>query len=154
MKNIIYLTMTHIFFLLQSQMIQAQSYGQNLDQLQWLLGTWQRTDGKPGVEAFETWIKISDHVYEGKGVTRKGNDTVFVENLKILIRDDQAFYVATVSHNAAPVYFKITQASQTGFTSSNPEHDFPKEIKYQLINNKIKATIAGNGKSIEFNFKR
>lgn len=154
MKKSIYL----LFLLLLSQYTNftfAQSpTGNDFSHLNWLDGTWQRTDAKPGYEAFETWSLIAENVYQGIGVTLKGSDTVFVEHLKLMIKDNQIYYVATVSEEAGPVNFKIIAVNDDGFVASNPAHDFPKEIKYQLLNNKIRATISGNGKSIDFNFER
>ncbi len=142
-----------LFIAALSAMGQSASV-KDLSQFEWLEGTWQRTDAKPGYQAYEKWSIVNNQEYEGIGVTIKGRDTVFVEKLKLIIVDNAAYYVANVSSNASPVNFKITAFDDEGFISSNPSHDFPKKIQYKRHANKIKATISGNGKSIDFNFKK
>lgn len=132
--------------------IPCQQAKNNLKSMEWLLGTWQGTNTKPGHTAYEKWEKTSKQGFKGVGVTLKEKDTVFVEKLKIVVKDNKLFYVAEVSHNAALVYFQITKQETTGFVALNPEHDFPKEISYRLDDEKLKARISGNGKSVEFNF--
>jgi hypothetical protein len=62
--------------------------------------------------------------------------------------------VADVPENKEPVYFKLTTITDHSFTCENPQHDFPKTISYIKDGIKLKATISGNGKSIEYLFDR
>ncbi len=153
MKNLTILTVFAISCLIPGLAF-SQLSSDKLSQFSWLEGSWKRTDAKPGYEAFETWWKVSNKEYHGIGVTLKAGDTVFVEQLKLIQKQDELFYVATVSPQAGPVYFKIVASKEDGFTASNPNHDFPKEINYNLNENRIKATISGDGKSIDFHFKK
>lgn len=130
----------------------GQQTKNNLKSVEWIIGTWQRTNTKPGQTAYEKWEKTSKGEFRGMGVTLEGKDTVFVEKLKIMAKDNELFYVADVAHNKAPVYFKFTKLGATGFVSSNPAHDFPKEISYQLAGEKLQAKISGDGKAIGFDF--
>lgn len=127
------------------------SIAQSVDDFSWLEGTWQRQNTKPGSSAFETWNQ-SEGMLSGMGVTLKGTDTVFIEKLKIVNQKDTWYYVAEVSHNAAPTYFKITSFGKEGFVCENPDHDFPKKIVYALEDDRLIATISGDGKSIPFTF--
>jgi hypothetical protein len=77
-----------------------------------------------------------------------------LEKLKIVSRPDGIFYVADITENKAPVYFRMTEISNTGFICENPEHDFPKKISYQKDGSKLKATTSGNGKSNDFFFEK
>ena len=122
--------------------------------LGWLEGTWNRTDIKPGHSGHERWARVSDTEWEGLGVTMKGNDTAFVEKLKLVIKDNAIYYVSDIPENKGPVDFTITAISDTGFVCENPGHDFPKKIAYQNEGNKIKATISGDGKSIDYLFEK
>jgi len=126
----------------------------NFKKLEWLVGTWNRTNIKPGKSSFERWEKKSEFELRGIGVTMNGNDTAFVEKITILIKDNSIYYVADVPENEKPVYFKLVEISNTGFVCENPEHDFPKKISYQVNGIDLKAQISGDGKSIDYLFKK
>lgn len=125
--------------------------GQSFDDLNWLEGKWERQNVRPGTTAFEVWEK-TDQGYEGMGISMKGADTVFVEKLSIAEKDGELYYVAEVSSNKAPTYFKITSLSETGFVSENPQHDFPKKIAYTLEDKKLTAVISAGEKAMGFVF--
>jgi len=126
----------------------------NFKKLKWIEGTWRRTDSKDGQSGHERWLKSTPHELRGYGVTMKGQDTLFVEKLRILIKEDNLYYVADVPENQNVVYFKLTEITNSGFVCENPDHDFPKRIAYQAENNKLKASISGNGKSMDFHFEK
>lgn len=83
-----------------------------------------------------------------------GADTSFVEKLRIVTKDNKLYYVADVPENKESTYFLITGVTATSFICENPEHDFPKKIVYQHEGNTMKATVSGNGKSIDYFFER
>ena len=122
--------------------------------LEWLLGTWNRTNAKPGKSAHERWEKTNVFELRGIGVSMQGKDTTFVEKITILIKDNNIYYVADVPENKKPVYFKLVEISNSGFVCENPEHDFPKKISYQLNGVELKAQISGDGKAIDYLFKK
>jgi len=126
----------------------------DIKKLNWLQGTWTAKDLKPGLSGEERWTKISDSLWQGSGVTLKGNDTAFVEKLKIVSKGNHLYYVADLSENKAPVYFIFTSITENMFECENAGHDFPKKIKYQKEGNKLKATISGSGKSIDYLFEK
>ena len=132
----------------------AQQANVDFRKLDWLEGTWTMTNVKSGRSAHEIWQKISSSEWSGLGVNMKGSDTVFVEKLKLLIKDGNIFYIADIVENKEPVYFKFTSISNDGFVCENPKHDFPKKISYQKDGEKIMATISGDGKSIEYLFEK
>ena len=129
-------------------------YSQDIKDLKWLEGTWNREGLKEGQTATETWEMNGDNAMIGWGITKRGEDTVFVEKLEIVKKYDDLFYVADVAHNAAPVYFKIVKLSKGTFICENPAHDFPKKIEYMLNGNKLVATISGDGKEVPFYFTK
>ena len=122
--------------------------------LSWLDGKWVNTNPEPGTSAYEQWSSISAKEKKGEGITMKGKEIVFQEKLKILIKDGSIYYVADVRENKEPVFFKFMELSDHGFVCENPDHDFPKKISYQLDREKLKATISGDGKEIDFFFER
>lgn len=128
-------------------------HAQSIKQLKWLSGTWERQSPKQGQSAFESW-GITKNELSGLGVSMKGTDTVFMEKLSIIKKDQDLYYVANVSQNAAPTFFKITSISKRGFVSENLQHDFPKKIEYLLEGEMLTATISGGGKEIPFVFTK
>ena len=124
----------------------------DFDKLKWLTGTWKRTGLKPGQSGTETWSVTSATELTGKGITMRGADTVVVEKLSIIIKDNEIFYVADVTGSPKPVFFKMTSITADGFVCENPEHNFPKKIAYTRVDGGIHATISGDGKSVDYNF--
>lgn len=131
-----------------------ESPQQKFKKLEWLVGKWTRTNPQAGESGYETWAKITDSRLTGKGVTLKGKKTIFVENLEFIIRGNDIFYTVKVTGEKQATDFKLTALSKDAFTCENPEHDFPKKISYKRIGNVIKATISGNGQSMDYNFTR
>lgn len=140
-------------FQIQSSIAQTISE-KDFDKLSWLEGIWIRTNAKPGRTAFESWKKETGNEWTGIGVSLKGQDTLFVEKLKIIVKDKAIYYVADVKENNGSVYFKMTELTSDGFVCENAQHDFPKMIAYKREGNNLKATTSGNGKSIDFLFTR
>jgi hypothetical protein len=130
----------------------SQNAQHDFKKLQWLNGTWNRTNVKPGRTATETWLKQSPEKLIGNGLMLKGTDTVFTEKLQLIIKDNSVFYVADVPGNNGLVYFKLTTVTDTSFVCENPAHDFPKKIAYTLTRGKLNATVSGNGKAIDYVF--
>jgi hypothetical protein len=122
--------------------------------VEWLVGSWTRTNAKPGRSGVERWTKLNAHELKGLGVNMKGTDTTFVEKIRLVAKDGELFYVADVPENKSEVFFRITELSSTGFVCENPQHDFPKKIAYKLEGNVLKATISGNGKEMDYLFIR
>jgi hypothetical protein len=144
-----------LFFFIQS--IHAQSAKEasaKFEKIQWLVGQWNRTNAKPGRSGIEEWEKISSSVLQGRGVNMKGQDTAFIEKLRIILKDNELYYVADVPENNSVVYFKCVKLTEDEFICENQAHDFPKVIAYKREGSKLKATISGSGKSIDYLFER
>jgi hypothetical protein len=143
-----------ILVLLFSQVAfsQPESVQQKLKDLSWLEGTWNRTNVKPGRAAHERWVRTENNDLQGWGVSMNGSDTSFVEKIRIALKDNELNYVADVPENKEPIYFKFTELTATGFVCENPTHDFPKKISYRLDGKNLKATISGDGKSMDYLF--
>lgn len=129
------------------------SAAQQSDPFSWLIGQWNRTGMSPGKEAREIW-NVENGVLKGMGISLKNGDTTFVEKLSIRQIDGQYYYIADVPQNPEPVKFKITEMRSGFFLAENPEHDFPKAIRYELNNDRLEAEISGNGQVIPFVFQR
>ena len=72
----------------------------------------------------------------------------------ILEIEGKYFYEATVPHNPGSVQFELTILSDSGFTSENPKHDFPKKIEYQWNGDSLWVTISDDERLVKFNFKK
>ncbi len=133
---------------------QKTSPSSQLKQLSWLEGKWSRTNVKPGRSGYEEWKKVSPTSWKGQGITLKGTDTSFVEQLALEVRQDTLYYVAVVAENNGPVYFRISGVNANGFTCENPGHDFPKKIVYLRNGNELRVTTSDEKKSIDFLFQK
>ena len=151
MKNILVLLLV---FVINYNDLKAQVTAKDFVKLKWLTGEWEGTNTKPGTTRIEKWWLNSDNELQGEGIVMKGSDTAFVEKAKLIIKDNGIYYVADVPGNKESVYFKLTSLSDHSFICENPKHDFPKKISYTNDDNNLKATISGNGKSIDYFFKR
>jgi hypothetical protein len=132
----------------------AASAQTDVTKLDWLTGTWTRTNAKPGRSGAEVWTKKSATEITGRGISMKDADTTFVEKLKIVSKDGKLFYVADVPGNSTETWFEFTSVTDRGFVCENPKHDFPKKIVYKLDGSNLKATISGDGKAIDYLFVR
>jgi hypothetical protein len=126
----------------------------NIDDLNWLEGKWNRTNVRDGRTAFEQWKRLSPEVFTGIGAILSEDDTINIEKLQIMARNDTLYYVAEVPENQRPVYFTFTEISPTSFTCENQQHDFPKVIRYVLRDEILTATISGGDKQVDFVFKK
>ena len=122
--------------------------------LSWLEGTWTRTNAKPGRSGAELWTRGQGNELIGRGISMRGADTTFVEKLKIVIKSGDIYYVSDVPENPRPVDFKFTFIDDRSFVCENPAHDFPKKIAYYKDGDNLKAVISGDGKEIEYLFRR
>ena len=124
----------------------------------WLLGHWQRSNlSRPGQQGFEIWEKAADQSLKGTGILLQGSDTLFKEELQIVIRDDDFYYLA-LPQTTSPenwVAFKIKELDQQHFKSENPDHDFPKVISYFLESaGELRAKISGGETEQHFLFRK
>ena len=122
-----------------------------------LLGVWEGIQDS-GIY-HEEWRKLSDNSLEGRAYLLKKGEIVNPENLKIVIEDGEVYYVADVSHNEAPVRFRMTSSSDTILVFENPSHDFPQKITYDLAEEGwlkaiIEAEREGNVRRVEFRLKK
>lgn len=120
----------------------------------YLIGNWERTNGRPGTQTMESWKKLDNQTYKAISVTLKGKDTVYMEHCTIRKEEGNYYYIADVPQNQNPTKFKIVEFTNESFKAVNPEHDFPREINYRVSGNTITASISGGEKQIDYNFKK
>lgn len=123
----------------------------------WLIGRWELQP--KSLKVFEEWSAADDQkTLIGISYRINGADTVITEEIKIVFQDNSFLYIPDVAGEQGPVPFKFTQYDVKSFAAENPEHDFPKSIRY-VFNRKessdwLDATIEGNGKKISYTFVR
>ena len=153
MKKLL-LLLTMAFLFISNDSFCQSSDKNELSDLNWLVGQWERQGMKPGKSGHERWEPAAGNMMHGWGVSFQGQDTTFVEKLKIVKKDNSVYYVADVPENQTPALFLMTEISADGFVCENPDHDFPKKISYKREGDILNATISGDGKEVIFKFIR
>lgn len=123
-----------------------------LPQFDWLVGNWLRQNDAEGKTTYEQWTKKSETEYVGKGFTLANEDTVFSEDLRVIL-DNEEWKLEVTGVNESPTYFVFNQYTASSFSCVNPENEFPKQIDYQGHIDSLVATISGDGNEMSFIFK-
>jgi hypothetical protein len=127
---------------------------------QWLLGSWE-SQRKAGMMV-ESWSVLNDSSLAGISLLYKPvGDKQLLEEVELVCRNENYFYIASApgQNGGDRVSFQIRQYSDSGFLAENPQHDFPRRIRYRLIGkDSILATIDGGEanpeQKVEFSFRR
>jgi len=114
----------------------------------WLIGTWQ----EEGKSSFEVW-KESNELLSAESYKMKDGNKIVTEEIKLIKKGNEFFYVPDVAGPQGPVEFKISSYGKNNFSAENPAHDFPKKISYEKIDDThLKATIGDANKIISYTF--
>jgi len=99
----------------------------------WLTGTWEMRRSAGG-NRLEIWTQKNDESLTGKGLRIEEKDSFLLEKIELVYRDDQFWYIPTVSdqNNGEPIEFKLSKTEGSIYTFENPNHDFPQRIIYQF----------------------
>lgn len=124
----------------------------SLKTLEWLEGHWVNTSQSKTIN--ESWQKISDGTFEGKGwVESHDGRRLSQESLRLVKMGSKVFYLAKVAHNPLPIAFEATNCDLQTAEFSNPQHDFPNQLIYNKSAESLKVNIRGNdGKGFDINF--
>jgi hypothetical protein len=142
-------TFISLIFLCIPSYAQQQEFG-------WLLGTWKLKDKN----VYEEWSKSKEpDELEGRSYRIKDKDTTISEVIRMRYNNDAFYYIPDVAGDQEPVFFKITKYDAHSFVAENPQHDFPKIIRYNYQRREgssdlIEAVIEGDGKVIQYTFVR
>ena len=131
-----------------------------LSDLDWILGSWQM-EKKNGL-LIESWQQANDSTLDENSYLQKtSGEKKLLERVQIVFREKNLYYIPTVSdqNDQQPIKFLISVASNKKSIAENPEHDFPKRIIYELINqDSLHARIDGGPsmpeKKSDFNYSR
>jgi hypothetical protein len=125
------------------------SFAQNLNELNWILGTWEMVEDV--ATTTETWELQDDSTFVGNGITMQGENIVFQEGLRIEYRKAAVTYIAVLPDKTA--YFKMTDSSTNSATFEDPANDFPNKLVYELNGDKMDITLFGIQDGEEQNMK-
>lgn len=115
-------------------------------EFEWLVGIWQ----EEGKQAFEVWKKEKDFL-AGESYRMQDGSKVVTEEIKFLKKGNDFYYVPDVAGPQGPIEFKVTSFDTNSFTAENPQHDFPKKIRYQKMDDThLKAAIGDQDKTISY----
>ncbi|MEH6681751.1 MAG: DUF6265 family protein [Sediminicola sp.] len=123
--------------------------------LDWLVGSWARTNDDVGNSTYEHWKKVSDTEYMGLGCTLQKKDTVWQEIIRLVKRDGKWSFGAKSPQEDGYTIFPLIRLDENGFICGNDANEFPKRIAYQLSDSDhLKAVVSGGGPEIRFEFER
>lgn len=127
----------------------------SLSSLDPLVGQWQAQTKKSVIN--ESWRKVSEHSFEGLGQTHDLSGVLKdSEELRLVQMQGNVFYLAKVKHNPLPVAFTLISCQNNRFRFENKNHDFPKQLDYQLLAaDSLQVDVSdGKGQGFRLNFKR
>ncbi len=134
----------------------ASAFAQcELHSLDPLVGEWQAQTKKSVVN--ESWRKVSEQSFEGQGQSYDLAGTLKdSEELRLVQMQGAVFYLAKVKHNPLPVAFTLTSCKNNKFRFENRNHDFPKQLDYQLLSTDVlQVDISdGAGKGFQLSFHK
>jgi hypothetical protein len=129
-------------------LVSVSSMAQPKKDFGWLIGTWQ----EEGKQAFEVW-KSDNEILSGESYKMKDGSKFVTEEIKLIKKGNDFYYVPDVAGPQGAIEFKVTSADKKSFTAENPEHDFPKKIRYEQVDEThLKATIGDANKKISYSF--
>lgn len=133
---------------------ELSSINENIESFDWLVGNWKRLDNELENKTFENWKKETNNRFLGHGFVMKELDTIWQE--KMILSKKESIWVLEVNTpgNDDLVEFSLTEYDSNSFTVENPNHDFPKKIKYWKNKEKLSALVSGNENEINFEFER
>ena len=143
-------------FLVQRSTAAAQNDEPKLADLAWMAGHWSVELGPTRIE--EVWLAPAGGFLLGMNrTTPKSGNGVF-EYLRIEQRKDGIVYVASPG-GRLPTDFPLADFGKGFVVFANPEHDFPKEIRYELtkdgdLHARVSGDAGGKEQAEEWTWKR
>jgi len=113
----------------------------------WLVGTW--VNHRPNGDIYENWLKTGDMELTGKSYKLRGGDTVLLETIHLIQKDNVLFFIPVVTdqNGGKPVRFQEISGKADELLFENKQHDFPQFISYRKITtDSLVAEISGNQK--------
>jgi hypothetical protein len=124
-------------------------------QMAWLAGTWSGSVGAGTVE--ERWTPAAGGSMISVGRTLRNGGMPAFEFICIVERNGGLVYSAMPNGRQPATDFAMTKIDATSVTFENPEHDFPKMIRYSLRpDGMLEAIVSGDtgSKPDSFTYKK
>lgn len=119
-------------------LLTTQAHASDLD---WLTGCWVNADRS----SQEVWITNSDGSLSGFSVALRENTVAFYELLNIDTNNDERWIYTASPVGQSPTKFVAVDINEASALFSNPDHDYPQEIRYERRDNALLATISLSG---------
>jgi uncharacterized protein YciI len=130
----------------------------NLKPLYWLADDWVLLRNGQASQSYESWQYVNDSLFQATSFTLRPNgDTLVTETIDLTVQNGAIHYIPTVKgqNDNKPVPFRLAEQEGVSWVFENPDHDFPKRIRYALVgHDTLHAQISGSGKEINFAFLR
>lgn len=124
-------------------------------QVGWITGFWSGESNNQITE--ERWTSAASGGMLAIGRRLRGNLMSSFEFLCISERNGSLVYTALPDGRTTPTFFTLTAITADSATFENPDHDFPKMVRYtKRPDGSLEATISGaaNQRSISFVMQR
>jgi hypothetical protein len=113
-------------------------------QAAWIAGVWIGTAGQTTVE--ERWTPVAGGTMIGVSRVLRGDRMTAFEFLCIAERDGSLLYSAMPNGRFPATHFMATAVTAGGITFENPQHDYPKIVRYaKKADGTLETTISGEG---------
>ncbi len=119
-------------------LVATAAQAQKLVELRWLTGWWVSETSE------ELWSHPSGKTMFGYHRKVKDGETPFYEFLRLEQTDSEVIYWALPSGQSLTP-FRLSESGPNWAVFSNPEHDFPKQIRYTRDDDKLTVEISDGG---------
>ena len=109
--------------------------------LNWLAGCWVTADKS----SQEVWVVEGDNSLIGFAVVLGVEEVVFYEVLSIKQDADSLWTYSAHPSGQALTSFIAVETGESSVVFSNPNHDYPQEIRYRRDGSRLYATISLGG---------
>ncbi len=134
----------------------ATPQGPALGDLAWMAGHWASEVG--GTRTEELWLAPAGGLMLALNRTTPKTDRAAFEYLRIEQRKDELVYVASPG-GQPPTDFPLADIGANFVVFENPEHDFPKAIRYELtkdgaLHARVSGDQGGKEQAAEWTWKK
>ncbi len=124
----------------------------NIDKIDWLEGTW--TEKFDDHKVTERWERKGNK-YIGVSYYSQNRDSTIQETVEIVEnKSNKLCFNVKVSdqNNGEKITFCQKEITKNSIVFSNPEHDFPQNIKYSKVKDSLIVNVSGirDGENLEF----
>lgn len=121
-----------------------------------LEGKWEQLQQDGAANGlYEYWQSAEGNSWIGEGFRMKDGEKTLNENLSISLEDEGWVFTANVinQNGGRSIPFKAKSlTNECSFCFSNPKHDFPNLICYELVDERLIVSIS-NDKGMNFEIK-